>query len=146
MLALIALAAIVGAAACTSSSSTTSTTTTSAASSSAADVCGDLTALQTSVNGLLNVNVVQTGTDGVKSALATVQSDLDALAASASAQLGPQVDALKQSLTAVATTLSSGQSVSAIASQLATQLAAVGTAWTNLQSAASSLNCNLGSG
>ena len=129
-------------AACTSSSSTT---TSPAAASTSGDVCASLTALQSSVDALVHISPLQVGTQGVQDAVAKVQTDLDAVASAAGSDLGPQVDALKQSVSAVATTLSSGQSLSTMAGQLATQLPAVGTAWTNLTTAASSLNCNLSS-
>ena len=141
MFAMVAVACVVLAACSSSSSSSTSP----AAASTSGDVCASLQALQTSVDALVHISPVQVGVQGIQSAVAKVQTDLDAVASSAGSDLGPQVDALKQSVAAVGTTLSSGQSISAMAGQLATQLPAVGTAWTNLTTAASSLNCNLSS-
>jgi capsule polysaccharide export protein KpsE/RkpR len=129
-------------AACSSSSTTT---TSPAAASTSAEVCASLQALQTSVDALVHISPLQVSVQGIQDAVAKVQTDLDAVASSAGSDLGPQVDALKRSIQEVATTLSSGQSVSAVAGQLATQLPAVGTAWANFTSAASSLNCDLSS-
>ncbi len=125
--------------ACSSNSST------SPSASPTVDVCASLKTLETSVDTLLAVQPLQVGAQGVKAALTQVQTDLDAAAATASTQFGPQVDALKQSVTAVSDTLknSSGQSIATVASQLATELPAVKTAWDDLKTAVSSLDCGL---
>ena len=136
-----ALAVVLLLTACSSSSNST----TSPSASSTVDVCASLQTLDSSVQALLSVKPLQVGTSGVKAAVSQVQTDLDAAAGAASTQFGPQIDALKQSVQAVSDTLTSanGQSIATVATQLATELPAVKTAWDNLQAAVSSLNCGL---
>jgi len=131
-------------AACSSSSSTTSTSSAPAASGSAA-TCASLQALQSSVDALIHINPVEAGVQGIQDQLTKVQAAADAVEADASSDLGPQVTTLKDSLATVGTTLSSGASVSTIASQLATQLPAVATAWDQVTTTAASMNCDLSS-
>jgi hypothetical protein len=130
-------------AACSSSTSTSSPASATATGSAA--TCASLQALQSSVDALVHINPVEAGTAGIQDALTKVQQSADAVEADASSDLGPQITSLKQSLAAVGTTLSSGASIATMATQLATQLPAVATAWTQVTSAASSMGCNLSS-
>ncbi len=125
--------------ACSSNSST------SPSASPTVDACASLKTLETSVDALLAVQPLQVGAQGVKTAVGEVQKDLDAAASVASTEFAPQIDALKQSVTAVSDTLqnTNGQSIATIAGQLATELPAIKTAWDNLKTAASSLDCGL---
>lgn len=136
-----ALAIVLLLTACNSSSNPT----TSPSASPTVDTCASLQTLDNSVQALLSVKPLQVGTSGVEAAVSQVQTDLDAAAGTASTQFGPQIDALKQSVQAVSDTLTSanGQSIATVATQLATELPAVKTAWDNLQTAVSSLNCGL---
>jgi hypothetical protein len=130
-------------AACTSSSSTSSPAAPTATGSAA--TCASLQALQSSVDALVHINPVEAGTAGIQDALTKVQQSADAVEADTSSDLGPQITSLKQSLAAVGTTLSSGASIATMATQLATQLPAVATAWTQVTTAAAAMNCNLSS-
>ena len=130
-------------AACSSSSGTSSPVGPTATGSAA--TCASLQALQSSVNALVHINPVEAGTAGIQDALTKVQQSADAVEADASSDLGPQITSLKQSLAAVGTTLSSGASIATMATQLATQLPAVSSAWTQVTSAAAAMNCNLSS-
>lgn len=128
-------------AACSSSDSSTS------ASSPTPDPCAALQTLQTSITSLLAVQPVQQGTDAVKTAVDQVVADAETAASEAGTELAPQIDALKTSVTAMSDTIANAGTagVAATATALAGELPAVGTAWTDLTTAASSLNCGLGS-
>jgi len=137
---------VVALAACSSSSSTTTTTSPVGPTATGSDAtCASLQALQSSVDALVHINPVEAGTAGIQDALTKVQQSADAVEADASSDLGPQITSLKQSLAAVGTTLSSGASIATMATQLATQLPAVATAWTQVTTAAAAMNCNLSS-
>ena len=132
-------------AACSSSSSTTTTSSAAVTATGSAATCASLQALQSSVDALVHINPVEAGTAGIQDALTKVQQSADAVEADASSDLGPQITSLKQSLSAVGTTLASGASIATMATQLATQLPAVSSAWTQVTTAATAMNCNLSS-
>ena len=97
MVALVALGVLV--AACgddddsTSSEQTTTTTT-----APVDDVCADRDALQSSVDGLKDVDVAAEGTNGVKAAADDVATSLAALKASAGPELQADVTAVEDAL------------------------------------------------
>ena len=79
---------------CSSDSKSSSSTTTTPKQA----VCADKSALQSSVKDLTNPSTLTGGKSSFTSALDQVQSDLDALAKSAKADVQPQVDDLKNAV------------------------------------------------
>ena len=77
-----------------SSETTAAPTTTEATTTTVATTCADSEALQSSVAALEDVDVVAEGTDGLTAAVDQVKTDLEALGASASEELQPDVEAL----------------------------------------------------
>ncbi len=80
------------------SSSSTTVPTTDAPATTVAATCADAEALTASIAALADVDVAAEGTDGVTAAVATVKSDLETFAASASDELQPQVEAVQTSV------------------------------------------------
>ena len=81
-------------ASCSSDDDPSAATTTAPAD----DACADAEDLRSSVQGLRDVDVSAEGTNGLEDAVSAVQSDLTALGESASAELQPEVDAVRGSL------------------------------------------------
>lgn len=127
--ALLVVAALsVGAVACSSDETTAST-------------CDDAKAFATSLRGLLDVDLVSTGTDGLTAAVDDVETSWAKLDASASEQFGDQVDALDSAVSEAVDTiegLPQSDSISDAASSVQSSIDAVSTAWTSLQTAISS--------
>jgi hypothetical protein len=119
----------------TSSGTTASTGTSSTAAPTKANVCAARDQLRSSIQALTSVSLLTQGTSGIQAAVTKVRSDLDNLKGAAGTDYGPEVDALKSSLQALQTTVSSsltsGNLVSNI-SKIGTQASAVGTAADNL--------------
>ena len=95
---------------CSSSSDDTATSTPSATVSaspttSAAAFCNDATAAKASLKGIVDINVLQDGTDALKSNFATFKADADTLIASAQVQFAPETEAVKSSLAALQTAI-----------------------------------------
>ena len=136
----VAVTALLGA--CSSSSDSSASPT---PASPTPDPCAALQTLQGSIQSLLSIQPIQQGTDAVKAAVTQVDTDLSAAATAASADIKPEVDALKQSVQAMTDTIANAGTAGALATagQLATELPAVGTAWSALIAAASDLNCGL---
>lgn len=87
---------------------TTSTTDTDAPTttiSSTEQVCSDREALRDAVSALTDVDVVAEGTSGIEAAVTDVRESLDALRSSASADLQPDVDALRDALDSLQTAI-----------------------------------------
>jgi hypothetical protein len=148
----LAVAAVMVLGACSSSSDDNSSATptgvvasSSLTSSPAADECAALQTLQDSIGSLLAVQPVQQGAQGVQDALTQVGNDIGPAASAASSELAPQIDALKQAVQAMSDTISNAGTAGAAttATQLASELPAVGTAWAGLTSAAADMNCGL---
>lgn len=115
------------------------------AASPTPDPCAALQTLQGSIQSLLGVQPLQQGTDAVKTAADQVGADLSAAATAVGSDLAPETDALKQAVQAMSDTISNAGTAgaAATATALVSELPAVGTAWTNLTTAAGSLNCDL---
>ncbi len=152
----LAAAAVMVLGACSSSSDDTSSSaatptgvvaSSASTSSSAADECAALQTLQDSIRSLLAVQPVQEGVQGVQDALTQVGDDIGPAASAASSELAPQIDALKQAVQAMSDTISNAGTAGAAttATQLASELPAVGTAWGGLTSAAADMDCGLAS-
>jgi hypothetical protein len=118
-------------AACGSDDDPSAATTTAPAD----DACADAEDLRTSIAGLQDVDISEEGTNGLEAAVSAVQADLTALGESASAELEPEVDAVRGSLqeleTAVTNLGSEGASqvleaVAAVATSSSELLAALG--------------------
>ena len=111
-LALLAVCALVGA--CgdddDSSSSVAPTDAPTTTLSDNEQLCADRDALESSIRDLTNVDVVATGTDGVRQALTEVKDDVDALAESASEDFQPEVQAVKDALGDLESALNEGTS------------------------------------
>ena len=131
--------------ACSSSSSSAPSVAPSATASASGDVCASLQTLAGSIQALSNVQPLQVGAQGVQAAVDQVETDLQPVAAAASSQLETQVQALENALKAMKDTITgaSRQSPAAVAGELQSELPAVQSAWSDLQAAADSLNCNL---
>lgn len=85
--------------ACSDDSDSTSAETTAAPTTTVAGACADSEALRASVAALEEVDVAAEGTDGLTAAVETVQTDLAAFGASASAELQPLVEAVQTGIT-----------------------------------------------
>jgi hypothetical protein len=80
--------------------------------------CGDRTNLENSVKGLTSLNV-SSGVSGLKSQIATIQSDANALVSSAKSDFPSQTSAITSSVDALKSSIS-GLSSSPSAAQIAT--------------------------
>jgi hypothetical protein len=76
-----------------------------AASTPVPEVCTDLAAFQEALDELTQVDVIATGTDGVKAAVKDVVSDGLALVGSAKEDFGPSAQAFATALTGLQTAL-----------------------------------------
>jgi hypothetical protein len=108
-------------------------------SSSAAgpgQVCADAAALRSSLSSLKNIDILAVGGNGVRSALADVQAKAAALASDTSS-FQPQVDALKNAIAQLTSTLQDlpSGSIASKATTIGAQLAAVGLAGQSLATA-----------
>ena len=106
--------------------------------SSSAQFCNDRQALQTSVEDLGNVNVVENGTSALTDAVDEVKKNAEALKDSASDEFEPDVDALTDAISELVDAvknLGSGDGVSAVQSAASD----VQSAWTNLENKAKSV-------
>lgn len=96
---------------CSSSSEDSATTPTAPATVSAsptgstAAICADAEATKASLKGIVDVNVLQDGTDALKSNFATFKSDAETLIASAQTQFAPETDAVKASISDLQTAI-----------------------------------------
>ena len=115
--------------------SSPSTPATTSSSSAVADGCAELTALETSLVTLSNVNPVSDGLDALNSAVADSKAKLESAASAASEALKPSVekvqtafDQLESSLQGVST-----DNLAQSATEIGTALTAVGTSATELK-------------
>jgi hypothetical protein len=118
-LALVTAGALV---ACGDDDSSSDTTTTTAEEA----LCADREQLTTAMQGLTDLDVVASGTDGLQAAVTEVKDSLTALKESASANFQPEVEAVESSIQGLETALGDG-SVSGIASAVA-EVATTGSA------------------
>lgn len=129
-----ALALVALPAGCGSSSSSTTTSSTAA-------FCSAEKQLQASVSSLESTNVLQGGTDALKSDISKIKDQANGLKSSAKTAFDPQVKALQDALNSLSTTLgqlgSSSTSPTALA-QLPAEIQALQTAFNNLTTAVSS--------
>ena len=88
-----------------SSATTEAATTTEATTTTVATTCADPEALQSSFAALEDVDVVAEGTDGLTAAVDQVKTDLEALGASASEELQPDVEALQTGIESLETAI-----------------------------------------
>ena len=99
---LLAIAVLAGCSADTTDTQTGATTspslTSPASESPAADVCAEVDAAQTSLQALVDTDILTEGTDTLKMRLATLDSDLQALMDSGRAELDPESAAVKGSI------------------------------------------------
>ncbi len=145
-------AAVVLVAGCSSSSSTTESSTTSAASaaavsaaassaassagpSSSAELCAATDQLKASLSALVSPALLTGGVAGIKTAVATVQSSLEAVTTTAKSDYQPEVSAVRSSLARLQTSVGSlgnGGGTIAGLTTVATDIGAVGTSTTAL--------------
>jgi outer membrane murein-binding lipoprotein Lpp len=97
--------------------------------------CNDREDLQSSMQELRDVNVVDDGIDDLDTALDAVLTDVDTLKASA-ATLAPQVDALESSLQGLQTAVDSATTPAEKATAAVDGLSNVSTSWNALEDAA----------
>jgi hypothetical protein len=98
-----------------SSADTTPAPTTTSAEDA---LCADREQLTTAMQGLTELDIVASGTDGLQAAVTEVKDSLSALKESASDSFQPQVEAVESSIQGLETAISDG-SVSGIASAAA---------------------------
>ncbi len=105
----------------------------------AASTCQDLQNLAAQVRGLRDVNIVQTGVDGLQQQVTAVDGAFDQAKASGKDQFGPELDALDNSINELGTTLSgakdSGKSIGEILSSVESDVSSISSSWNNLTSA-----------
>jgi hypothetical protein len=133
-MALVFAVCITGGVACSSSSES------SPAGSGSNDMCADVAATQQAFEDLKNVDIVSSGTDGLRSALDSVKTSLQALESSASATLSAQVAAVKTAVSSLESSISSLDS-----SDLGSAQAEIQPEVTALESAIGDLGDNAGS-
>ena len=121
-----ALSAIV-LAGCGSTSTSSSSSTTAASSKQA--VCTARDNLKSSVTALTSPSLLTGGKAGIQSALATVKTNLDAVASSAKSGYKPQVDAVKSAVSDLEKALGNlgNGSVTSNLQAVGTAIASVGT-------------------
>ncbi len=116
------------------SSTTTAPKSESSTTAAGSDVCAERDALKSSVEGLKNVDLTKSGTNGVEAAVGEVKDDLEALGDSVSDELKPEVTAVQDAVdeleTAVADLDSGGASkaleaVSSVTSSASTLIASL---------------------
>jgi len=99
---LLAIAVLAGCSADTTDTQTAATTspslTSSAGESPPADVCADVDAAKTSLQALVDTDLLREGTDTLKMRLATLESDLRVLVDSGRVELAPESAAVKVSI------------------------------------------------
>ncbi|MCE3555453.1 hypothetical protein LWC33_28905 [Pseudonocardia sp. RS11V-5] len=81
-------------------------------------LCTAAAQFQTAANALLQVDATKVGTEGVKAALQDLATAGQNLATAAAAQFGPQVDALKQALASLQTTVAGIQDQATLSAKL----------------------------
>ena len=95
--------------------------------SSKPSYCSSVSSLETSVQGLKSINVVSSGTSGLKSALNTVESSAKSVVSSAKSDFPTQTTAVTNSVDALTTSVKqlSGTPSAGQIAQIATQAGAV---------------------
>jgi hypothetical protein len=124
---------------------TTAATTTAPAAASAPasdDVCADREALRSSVDALVDVDVVAEGTDGVTAAIADVKDNLTALRGSAGDELQPDVQAVQDAVDDLETTVDTGTIGSGGAADAAAAIATLGDAANSLLASLDAVTCD----
>jgi hypothetical protein len=95
------------AASATTAPAATGTTVAGSSAAPSTDVCADRDELASSVDALQDVDLVAEGTNGVEAAIADVKDDLEAVRASAGAELQPQVEAVQDAIDELEATVDS---------------------------------------
>jgi hypothetical protein len=124
---------------------TTAATATAPAAASAPasdDVCADREALRSSVDALVDVDVVAEGTDGVTAAIADVKDNLTALRGSAGDELQPDVQAVQDAVDDLETTVDTGTIGSGGAADAAAAIATLGDAANSLLASLDAVTCD----
>jgi hypothetical protein len=107
------------------SATPTPTASTSAPATYPPALCAAAAEVQAAANGIVHLNALQVGTDGVKAALQNLQTAGQHLATAAKDQFGPQAVALQQSLTQLAATIGSLSDQASLSANLGAITAAV---------------------
>ena len=130
----------------TASSATTAAGASTTAAGSATTAAGSNEALcaargelQTSIQGLKDINILQDGTNGLQAAATAIKDDLASVKAAASAELQPEVKAAEDAVTAFTTAL--GNAGSGGLASLATAGSALVQSGTTLLTSLQSLSC-----
>lgn len=114
------------------------------------NTCEDLQELSENVHGLGQLNLLQTGTDGLDSQLEKIERSWNKVLRSAGSQFGPELRRLQSAVDALTATLRAGTSGSTglgeVIPQLQQEVAAVEDAWKSLTTVVSSelSDCDLG--
>jgi flagellin-like hook-associated protein FlgL len=110
--------------------------------SSSPSACSEVMALQTSLTALTQVDPVNDGVDALKSAAATVKTDLEAALSAVSSELKPAVEEVKaafDSLDSALKGVSSASGLGAAATEIGTAMTQLGNASTNLSTEVSDI-------
>jgi hypothetical protein len=95
--------------------------------------------LQSSVDDLRNIDVVDDGVDALRTDVDAVADNLATFRAEAGAELEPEVDAVQAAVDQVRSTLESSGTPAELASSLATDVSGLVAAWNELTGAAQNL-------
>jgi hypothetical protein len=95
--------------------------------------------LQSSVDDLRDIDVVDDGLDALRTDIDAVTDDLATFRDEAGAELEPEVDAVRSALDQVRSTLESGGTPAELASSLATDVSDLIAAWNELRDASQNL-------
>jgi hypothetical protein len=90
----------------TTSGAGTSTTVSSSSGTASSQLCTARDNLKTSIQDLTNVDVLKNGTSGMQDAVNKVKDNLQAVKTNASSDLQPQIQAFRDSLTALGNAVS----------------------------------------
>jgi hypothetical protein len=116
--------------------------TTTATAPASDDVCADREALRSSVDALVDVDVVAEGTDGVSAAIADVKDNLTALRGSAGDELQPDVQAVQDALDDLETMVDTGTIGSGGAADAAAAIATLADAANSLLASLDAVACD----
>lgn len=112
--------------------------------------CENLQELSANVRGLSQLNLIQSGTDGLDEQLEKIEQSWNKALRSAGTQFGPELRRLQSAFEALSATLQAGMSgytdLGEVIAQLQQEVAAVEDAWESLTAAVSTelSDCDLG--
>jgi outer membrane murein-binding lipoprotein Lpp len=105
----------------------------------ASSACEARDELESSVEDLRDIDVLDDGLDALRADVDAVGDDLATFRAEAGDELGPQIDAVRGSIDQIRSTLDSGGTPAEIATSIATDMSELVTNWNELAAAAQGL-------